>query len=90
MLGATRARILASFALRSALLGAAAGVVAIAVGGLSGWAVMTFVMEADYAFEPLSAIAIVLAGITATLLAGLGFALPPLMVRPAQVLRAEE
>ena len=90
VLGATRARILGSFALRSALLGAAAGVVAIAVGGLSGWAVMTFVMEADYAFEPASAIVIVLAGIMATLLAGLGFALPPLMVRPAQVLRAEE
>ncbi len=90
VLGATRARILGSFALRSALLGAAAGVVAIAVGGVSGWAVMTFVMEADYAFEPVSAIGIVLAGILATLLAGLGFALPPLMVRPAQVLRAEE
>ena len=90
VLGATRARILSSFALRSALLGAAAGVVAIAVGGLSGWAVMTFVMEADYAFEPVSAIVIVLAGISATLLAGLGFAWPPLMVRPAQVLRAEE
>jgi putative ABC transport system permease protein len=90
VLGATRARILASFALRSALLGAAAGVVAIGAGGLAGWAVMRFVMEADYAFEPVSAVAIVVGGVIATLLAGLGFAWPPMMVRPAQVLRAED
>ena len=90
VLGATRARILASFALRSALLGAAAGVVAIGAGGLAGWAVMRFVMEADYAFEPVSALVIVVGGVLATLLAGLGFSWAPLMVRPAQVLRADE
>ncbi len=89
-LGATRARILASFALRSAFLGAAAGSVAILAGALSGWAVMTFVMEAEYRFEPVSALAIVLGGVLATLLAGLAFALRPLAVRPARVLRSEE
>jgi putative ABC transport system permease protein len=89
-LGATRARILFSFALRSALLGAAAGAVAIIAGGLAGWAVMTFVMEADYSFEPVSALAIVLGGIIATLAAGLAFALRPLAARPAQVLRSQE
>ncbi len=88
-LGATRARILLSFALRSAILGAAAGIVAIAAGGLAGWAVMTYVMEARYTFEPVSAIAIVLGGIAATLIAGFAFALRPLSVRPAQVLRSE-
>ncbi|MEM8581254.1 MAG: FtsX-like permease family protein, partial [Pseudomonadota bacterium] len=89
-LGATRGRILTSFALRSALLGAAAGGVAIFAGGLAGWAVMTFVMEASYRFEPVSAIAIVFGGALATLLAGLGFALRPLALRPAGVLRARE
>ncbi len=89
-LGADRRRILSSFALRAALLGAAAGVVAIAAGGLAGWAVMTFVMEAPYRFEPYSAIAIVLGGLLATLLAGLAFALRPLAARPARVLRAQE
>ena len=88
VLGATRGRILASFALRSALMGAAAGVVAIVAGGLAGWAVMTFVMETDYRFEPVSAVAIVLGGVLATLGAGLVFALRPLAARPAQVLRA--
>jgi putative ABC transport system permease protein len=89
-LGATRARILASFALRSAIMGAAAGGVAIAGGGLAGWGVMTFVMETDYRFEPVSAVAIVAGGVLATMLAGLAFALRPLAARPAQVLRARE
>jgi putative ABC transport system permease protein len=52
--------------------------------------VMHFVMEADYAFEPVSALAIVLGGALATLLAGLVFAWRPLSARPAQVLRAQE
>lgn len=89
-LGATRAMILASFALRSAMTGAAAGIVAIVAGGLAGWAVMRFVMEADFVFEPVSAIAIVLGGILTTMAAGLLFALRPLSARPAQVLRAQE
>jgi len=89
-LGATRGRILASFALRSALMGGAAGVVAVAAGGISGWAVMTFVMETDYRFEPLSALGIVTGGVLATLLAGLAFALRPLAARPAGTLRAQD
>lgn len=89
-LGATRGTILASFALRAAIMGAAAGIVAIIAGAIAGWAVMTFVMEAEYRFEPVSAFAIVLGGILATVLAGLAFAWRPLAARPAQVLRAQE
>ncbi|MFU8897985.1 MAG: ABC transporter permease [Roseinatronobacter sp.] len=89
-LGATRAGILASFALRSALMGAAAGLVALAAAALASWAVMRFVMQSSYQFEPVSAILIVLGGILATLLAGLAFALRPLAVRPAQTLRAQD
>ena len=89
-LGATRATILASFALRSALMGAAAGVVAVIAGGTAGWAVMTFVMDSTYRFEPVSALAIVFGGVLATLLAGLAFALRPLAVRPARTLRSQE
>ena len=89
-LGAVRGRILASFALRSAILGAAAGLVAIAAGAIAGWGVMTFVMNADYQFEPFSALAIVMGGALASLIAGLLFALRPLGLRPAGVLRARE
>jgi putative ABC transport system permease protein len=89
-LGASRGRILANFALRSAILGAAAGIVAILAGGLAGWAVTRFVMDTDFVFEPVSALVIVLGGILATLLAGLAFAWRPLAARPARVLRARE
>ncbi len=89
-LGATRRRILSSFALRSAMLGAAAGVVAITAGGLAGWGVMRFVMDSAYTFEPVSAVLIVAGGALASLLAGLAFALRPLALRPARVLRARD
>ena len=86
-LGASRARILTSFMLRAAILGAAAGLVAVAAGGLAGWAVTHFVMETDFAFHLASALAIVAGGALATLLAGLAFALRPLAERPAKTLR---
>jgi putative ABC transport system permease protein len=89
-LGASRRTILLNFALRSAVLGAAAGLVAILGGGLAGWGVTRFVMETDFVFEPVSAVAIVLGGVLATLLAGLAFAWRPLAARPARVLRARE
>ena len=89
-LGASRRSILANFALRSALLGAGAGAVAIAAGAGAGWGITTFVMDTSYAFEPVSAIAIVTGGVLVTLLAGLAFAWRPLAARPARVLRARE
>ena len=89
-LGASRRTILASFALRAGLLGAAAGAVAIVAGGIAGWAVMVLVMDASYVFEPVSALVIVIGGAALSLLAGLGFAARPLGARPAQVLRARE
>jgi putative ABC transport system permease protein len=90
VLGASRGRVLFSFALRAALMGAAAGLVALFAGALSAWSVMTFVMDSSYTFEPVSALAIILGGLIATLLAGLVFAWRPLAARPAQVLRSQE
>ena len=89
-LGASRGRILRSFALRSALLGAGAGVVAVVAGGLGAWGVITFVMEADFTFLPGNALMIVFGGVVLTLLSGLFFALRPMSVRPARILRARE
>jgi putative ABC transport system permease protein len=89
-LGATRARILASFALRASLAGLAAGALAICFGGIAAWGVIRFVMDARFAFDPASATAIVAGGALASLLAGLVFALRPLATRPARVLRARE
>lgn len=89
-IGATRGRILASFALRSALMGAAAGAVAIGAGAAGSWLILTWVMELPYHFAPVSALVIVAGGVVATLLAGLVFALRPLAARPARILRAQE
>ncbi len=88
--GAVRGQVLAYFALRSALLGLAAGAVAMVAGGLGGWAVVTFIMNASFRFEPYSALGIALGGVAMTTLAGLAFAWRPLAARPARVLRARE
>ncbi|MFQ1702518.1 ABC transporter permease [Loktanella agnita] len=89
-LGATRGRIMASFALRAALLGLAAGIVALGAGILGGWAVATYIMETDYMIIWSNALGIIGGGVLASLLAGLAFAWRPLAARPAQVLRARE
>ena len=51
---------------------------------------MAYVMGTSYQFEPVSAIAIIVGGSLATLVAGLAYAWRPLMTRPAQVLRGRE
>lgn len=89
-LGASRGRILGSLALRSALMGAGAGVVALAAGIAGGWAVCYFVLETEFSVIWGNAFAVVLGGLLANLLAGLAFAWRPLSVRPARVLRAQE
>lgn len=89
-LGATRRRILLSFATRAALLGLGAGTVALAAGIAGGWAVSFYIMDTDFTVIWPSALAIVIGGVAATLLAGLAFAWRPLAARPAQVLRGRE
>jgi putative ABC transport system permease protein len=89
-LGASRGRILRSFALRSALLGGSAGIVALFAGVAGGWAIMTFVMETEFHVDWTNAVTIISAGILASLVAGLVFAWRPLATRPASVLRARE
>ena len=88
--GASRRTILLGFVLRSALFGLTAGVVAIGAGAAAGWGVMEFVMESEFSFDPVSALAIVFGGALTTLLAGLAFAWRPLSARPAHVLRTSE
>lgn len=89
-LGAPRKQILASFALRSALLGAAAGMVALAAGIAGAWAINAYVFEASYAVIWPNALLVISGGVLTTLLAGLAFALRPLAAKPARILRARE
>ena len=86
-LGATRQAVLGSFALRAALLGLLAGLVALAWGTLAAWGVTTYVFDAAFSLAPGSAVAIILAGVVLNLLASVGFALGAVNRRPAGVLR---
>jgi len=89
-LGATRARILWGLTLRAALLGAAAGLVALGAGIGGGWAVSHFVMETGFAVAWGPAVLIVAGGALISLLAGLAFAWGPVSARPARVLRMQD
>lgn len=89
-IGATRGQILRSFALRSAMMGAAAGSVALGVGIAGGYGVSKFLLETEYAVVWPSAIAIILGGIGANMIAGLAFAWRPLGAKPARVLRSAD
>ncbi len=89
-IGATRGFIVASFAIRAALLGLAAGVVALTAGIIGGWAVQTYIMESAFIVIWSNALWIVGSGVLVSLLAGLAFAIRPLQAAPAQVLRARE
>ena len=89
-LGASRFRIVASFALRSIILGTAAGVVALIAGATATWAVMRFVMEVEFTLNWTLALGVILAGIAVTLFAGMIFAWRPLATKPAQILRLQE
>ena len=89
-LGASRARIMLTFAFRAFFLGLTAASVALCSGLVGGWAVITFIMEEN--FRPIwgNAISIIVGGILATLLANLAFAIKALQTKPAQTLRARE
>lgn len=89
-LGATRLRVLWSFALRSLYMGLAAGSVAVLAGGVAGWAVTHFVMKASFAFEWRASLAIVLGGIVLTLCTSLWFSWRAMQARPAGVLRSQD
>ena len=86
-LGASKGVILQSFALRAGLLGAAAGTIALIAGLTFAWAVSTFVMETSFAIVWGNALAIIISGVAATMLAFLGYAWRPLRARPAGILR---
>ena len=87
VLGASRRRILGSFALRAGLLGALAGAVALLWGTAAAWGATRFVLNMPFEPDPWAALAVVAGGAVLNLLAGMAFALGPLGRRPAGVLR---
>ncbi len=89
VLGATRRDILASYLLEFGALGIATAVVASIVGSVAAWAVVTFVMRADWAFIPAAVAATVAICVAITLVAGFAGTWRALGHKAAPVLRNE-
>ena len=88
-LGATRRQIRAAWMVEFGAIGLAAGLLAALVGTLASWAVVRFVMRADWIFLP-GALAATLLGCTALMLVfGYAGTASALRARPAPYLRNE-
>jgi putative ABC transport system permease protein len=85
--GATRARLLAAYALEYALIGAATALIGIALGSLAAGLVVTRIMEFPFVFVPSEAAGAALFALFVTLALGLLGTFAALGRKPAQVLR---
>lgn len=72
VLGATRRRVLSAYVMEYGLLGGIAAAVGALVGTVVAWAIVSHVMRADFAFEPVVVFGTVAVGVVATI--GLGLA----------------
>jgi putative ABC transport system permease protein len=88
-LGATRRQILTAYLVEFGVLGAAAGLLAAAVGSAASWAVTTYVMRADWAFLPGTLGVTILACVLLTVAFGWLGTAAALRAKPAPLLRAE-
>lgn len=90
VLGATRGDVLRAFLVEYGILGAATGVIAVVIGSVVGWAVMTFVMrEVTWTWLPGVAAGTVAACILVTLAAGFAGTWRAMGVKAAPLLRNE-
>ena len=87
VLGATRARLLAAYALEYSILGAVTALFGMAAGSVAAWLIMTEIMSLSYVWLPLPAMAAAGAALALTLLFGLTGTFGALGRRPAPVLR---
>jgi putative ABC transport system permease protein len=87
VLGATRARLAAVYALEYGVLGVLAGVTALGAGLLAAWAVAKYVIEIPLVVPPSALAFTILGGATATLALGLASGFAALGAKPAERLR---
>ncbi len=88
MLGATRKQVLAAQAIEYAILAAILSVVALSIGSVAGWYVVTSVFEIDWAPDWAIVGGTIAAGGLGTLGLALIGTLPVLSARPSEALRA--
>ncbi|HEY2068551.1 MAG TPA: FtsX-like permease family protein [Rhizomicrobium sp.] len=88
VLGATRARIAAVYAMEYGLIGLVTGILALGAGTLAAWAITRYVFNVALVFDVGAALATIFGGGAATLLFGLIAAWAALSARPAALLRS--
>jgi putative ABC transport system permease protein len=89
VLGATRGRIFAVYAIEYGLLGVVSGILAIGIGTAAAWAIASNVFGLPFAFDPVAAALTVIGGGTATMVMGLAGSWQALTERPARQLREQ-
>jgi putative ABC transport system permease protein len=88
VLGATRGRIAAIYAVEYGLIGVLTGLLALAAGTLGAWLVVKYVFDVGLVFSTAAALTTVVGGGAATLAFGLVAAWAALSAKPAALLRA--
>lgn len=89
VVGAVRSQILRAYLLEYTLIGLITAVIALGLGSLTGWIVVSMVMEMEFTFLVVPMVATVLVSLIVTILFGLGSSFRALGVKPNQVLRSE-
>ncbi len=87
VLGATRGRLAAIYAVEYGLLGMLAGIAAFAAGTVASWAITAFVLEIPLAFSLRAVTVTILCGAAGTLILGLIGGFAALSAKPASRLR---
>jgi putative ABC transport system permease protein len=88
MLGATRRQVLTAYLTEYLLLGATAGLIAVAAGAAAGWFVVTLVLELDWIMPWAPLAMTTFGGAALTILLSLAGAFTVLRARPNQSLRS--
>ena len=89
VLGATRATVLKAYAMEYGILGLATGIIAAAVGAATAWAVVVFLLDAEWVFLAPTVAATVLGCVVLTVIAGFAGTWRALGQKAAPYLRNE-
>jgi len=86
-LGATRARLVAAYAIEYLLLGCATAVVGALSGSFASWVIVSDLMHLRFAWAPVPALAAIIGAVLVTVILGLAGTFAALGQKPASVLR---
>ncbi len=89
VVGAVRSQILRAYMLEYLLIGFVVAAIALGLGGLAGWVVVTQVWKMTFTWMPIPMIITLAVSLIVTLTFGIGSSLKALSARPNEVLRSQ-